>query len=61
MHYWAGRAYRNEFANTLEDVVNIILKVSALNAAPMHLLILQSHTAQVTDTKVAIMQTEGDR
>ncbi len=27
LHYWAGRTLRNEFANTLEDVVNIILKV----------------------------------
>ena len=34
MHYWAGRTLKNEFANTLEDVVNIILKVrkTAINA-----------------------------
>lgn len=40
MHYWAGRMLKDEFANTAEDAVNIILKVCTLRAHSIYLVAL---------------------
>lgn len=34
MHYWAGRHLKDDFANTMEDVTNVILKVRRRTLKP---------------------------